>query len=957
MKKILGMLLALALGLVPAVSAQVATGNIYGTVTDSTGAVLPGASVQLTSPVGERTTVAGSLGEFRFLNLDKGTYKTTVSLPGFTTVNREVVVTTGVNVELTFTLNVATVEEVVTVTVDTPVVDTKKVGTSTILTKEELADIPNSRDPWAILRTIPGVMIDRVNIAGNESGQQSNFGGKGDDGSQAMWNLDGVVITDMASLSSPDYYDYDAFEEISVTTGGNDIRVQTGGIGINLVTRRGTNDWHGSARGFMTHDDLQWSNVSGTDLATDPRLQGNDKADHIQQISDYGGELGGPLVKDKLWVYGSWGRQDIRVVRLNQTADKTKLTSANAKLNWQPSPNTSASVFWFLGSKTKDGRAVGFGVEEADSFLWNQGSDYVGGPHGFTKAEINHVFSPNFFLNAKYSYYNTGFGLHPRGGDVNGTVDYAAGVARGAYAEYITTRPAHTVNVDGNYFVSGWGGNHELKFGFGYRKTTVDSATTWGGNQLFSFDLGGGYAYAQVKRNAIRKYEGDFASAYVGDTFTKDRVTLNVGVRFDRQTAKNNPTDIPANRSFPDLLPGASFDANVDTIEWNDVAPRVGLTYALDESRKTLLRASYARYASQLYIGNVTVVNPSISPGSYLAYVWNDFNGDGFAQPDEVRTDLGLQYFGYVDPNDPSGPSPNRIDPDYKAQHDDEFIVGLDRELAPNLGVSVSYTYKRTHDLTKWFPRIGITPADYAPETFDASGYTTTGFIADPDLVAAAAGGRILTNRPDYHQVFSGVELTLQKRLSKKWAGRVVFSYNDWKEYLDGPGAISNPTRTDTNGGATFTLSGPQVDGGQVAPLGGGSGKAVFYSGKWQVIANGLYQLPGGFEIAGSLFGRQGYPNPIVIRRSLGDDGRVRMLATPLIDTNRFPDLWNLDLRLAKSFKLTSGASIVLTADAFNVFNANTELQRQRDATSDVFGRLDEILSPRIVRFGARLTF
>ena len=180
MKRITGLVLALALSLVPGAWAQFTGGNIYGAVTDASGAVLPGANVTISSDrSGARSTTAGTQGDFRFLNLDNGTYKLTVALAGFATVNREVIVTAGQNVNLSFGMKVATVEETVTVTAETPVVDTKKVGTSTTLTNAELSQTPQSRDPWAVLKTVPGVLVDRVSIAGNEAGQQSVFAAKG----------------------------------------------------------------------------------------------------------------------------------------------------------------------------------------------------------------------------------------------------------------------------------------------------------------------------------------------------------------------------------------------------------------------------------------------------------------------------------------------------------------------------------------------------------------------------------------------------------------------------------------------------------------------------------------------------------------------------------------------------------------------------------------------------------
>ncbi|PYQ49938.1 MAG: hypothetical protein DMF78_16960, partial [Acidobacteria bacterium] len=263
---------------------------------DASGAVLPGATITISGAnIGAHPTQTGSQGEFRFLNLDPGTYKLSVGMAGFATVTREVVVTTGQNVNVAFSMRVAGQSEEVTVTAETPVVDVKRVGTATTLTKEELAQVPQSRDPWAVLKTVPGVLVDRVNVAGNESGQQSGFVSKGSLPSDTQWNLDGVVITDVNSNgASSSYYDFDAFEEINVTTGGGDLKVATGGIGINFVTKRGTNAFHGSARGFLANHKLQSDNTPAEVKAFQPH------GPHTDQIFDWGGDLGGPIIKDKL---------------------------------------------------------------------------------------------------------------------------------------------------------------------------------------------------------------------------------------------------------------------------------------------------------------------------------------------------------------------------------------------------------------------------------------------------------------------------------------------------------------------------------------------------------------------------------------------------------------------------------------------------------------------------------
>jgi hypothetical protein len=225
--------------------------------------------------------------------------------------------------------------------------------------------------------------------------------------------------------------------------------------------------------------------------------------------------------------------------------------------------------------------------------------------------------------------------------------------------------------------------------------------------------------------------------------------------------------------------------------------------------------------------------------------------------------------------------------------------------------------------------------------------------VLDPNalLRPEVNGGFYLTNRKDYSWTYNGLEASIVKRLSNKWMGRLSFAWNNVVEHL-GPGAYAN-----SNPGPYPTD--PKQDGGQVVQYGAGtSGKTYYFNAKWQFSANALYELPAGFEVAANVFGRQGYPNPIYLALDAGDiDGVIYVLADGTkVDTERFPNLWDLDLRLAK--RLTLGkANLTLAAEMFNVFNSNTEMNRINQANSTAFGRLDEILAPRIVRFGARVTF
>ena len=929
-RRALGLVLLLAVGFTPTARAQVAsTGNIYGTVKDESGAVLPGASVTLTGALGTRSTTSGTNGEFRFVNVDHGTHQLRVALTGFTGVTRPV-----------------------TVTGDAPVVDTKRTGTATTISKDELLSIPTSRDPWALMRTVPGVMVDRVNVAGSESGQQSNIFAKGADAKDTTWSLDGVVITDMAAVgASPSYYTFDTFDEVSFSTGGNDVRVATGGLGIGLVTKRGTNSFHGSAGINFAHDKLQWSNLPD-ELQGDVRLRGSDKADHTDQIKDIAFDLGGPILKDKLWFYGSYGKNDIRIRRLNQTADKTLLTNYSGKLNWQASEGDMVSAFWFLGEKAKIGRAGAAPVGQAlEGTLWNQGDASSSGPPGFSKLEWNHIFGPSFFLNLKGAYYNQGFGLVPQGNmDQPFIVDNIRSESRGTSDERLFLRPQYTFNAEASYFTSGMGGNHELRFGGGYRQVNSTSSDTYPGGGI-QLRYNATSTRVRLYRAQLTKGKVAVSSGYVSDTFTKNRLTLNLGLRFDHQTGTDLPSTTEANSFIPNVLPTLDYAGGAGKVSWNDFSPRLGLTYALDDGRHTILRASFARYAGQISSADSNWRNPLAL--SYLEYNWNDANRDGAYQSGEADLSRFTGFAG-VDPANPTAAeSSNQIDPDYHANKDNEIVAGIERQLAPNLAVSAAYTWRKSTDLTAtqllsgyyWYSWIGVTSADYHQEApVTRNGFTATPYVLNDGVESP---GILLRNRPDFSRSYNGLELALVKRLSSRWMGRAAFTYNNWREHV-GPGAIINPSHTDLD---------PQIDGGQHVEFAVGSGKNYYTSAKWQVNMNGMYQMPGGFEVAANLFGRQGYPKPVYLQLDLGAlDGVPNVLAVNTTDQIRLKNLWDLDLRLAKSLRFGS-TSLTLAGEIFNVLNANTELYRNPNATSTSFNRLDEILAPRIARVSARFTF
>src|SRR6476659_4905506 len=202
---------------------QAQSGNIYGKVVAEDGSALPGVTVTLAGGGPTLVTTTDSRGDFHFLSLAPGTgYTLKFELASFSTVERSgVSVNLGINTDVRVTMKLSKVEAAVTVSGQAPLLDTRKVGTGAVITRNEMDMIPSARDPWVVMQTVPGVQIDRLNVGGNQSGQQSIFVAKGAQTTQGSWNLDGVTVSDMASgASSPTYWDFDAFQEMQVVTGG-----------------------------------------------------------------------------------------------------------------------------------------------------------------------------------------------------------------------------------------------------------------------------------------------------------------------------------------------------------------------------------------------------------------------------------------------------------------------------------------------------------------------------------------------------------------------------------------------------------------------------------------------------------------------------------------------------------------------------------------------------------------
>src|SRR6185436_12276669 len=580
-------LLAAVVTAAPAL-AQEQTGDLAGTVRDNAGQPLPGVTVTTSGLGAPRVAVTDSGGSFRILNLSPGTYALSAELDGYSKLeSSDVGIRLGQTTRLELTLTSA-VTDVITVTAEAPLLDSKQPSRVTTLAASDLDSLPTARDPWSLLALTPGVQVDRVNVGGNESGQQSGFLAPGAAGTENAFTVDGVVLTDMAAVgASATYFDFGAFEEVQLTISSADVTVATAGVTVNQVTKRGTNVWKGEARYLRTDGSLQ----------SEPTLEFGNK---IEDVEEYGANLGGPLMKDHLWIWGSWGESDIRNLAPDpdgdgRLLDRTVLKDYNAKLNAQLGASNSGVAHFWTNDKLKYGRVftfLGFPLEAATHDQTT--------PSDIWKLEDTQQFGSSFLLTGLWSRDKGDFTLAPKGGLNAAMFTDGDNILHGTSFDFSQTATIEQERLDGNYFVTTGDANHELKFGAGFREQENSSITVWPqGHNVFYND--GTIAILRVNRNRVLSARSEYTSAWLQDTVSLGRWTFAAGARYDKQSGENLASVSPANTQGEGLIPELRFPGNdAGGIEWTTIVPRLSATVALGAEHTTLARATFSQYAQQL---------------------------------------------------------------------------------------------------------------------------------------------------------------------------------------------------------------------------------------------------------------------------------------------------------------------------------------------------------------------
>jgi hypothetical protein len=971
--------LVLVLGTTAAM-AQQQTGEIYGRAADTSGAVLPGATVTVAGPalIQPRVAVTSETGTYRIPELPIGTYSVTFELAGFkTTAIQDIRVTIGFRAQVNANLELSTVQETVTVTGASPLVDTRETGTKSTFDLETLQNIPSARDPWVMLERTPGIVMDRANVGGNQSGQQSGYISRGSSTGNNKWSIDGVDITDMAATgASPIYYDFDMLEEMQVTTGGADVTQQTGGVGINLVTKSGTDRFKGSARALFTNEKFVDDNIT-----PELKAQGAGAGAPIQDIKDYGFDVGGPIMKGKLWYWGSYGTQDIKVgvigfyentptcrpggvpinprtadtalLRSCLSTDLTTLNNYNWKLTYVPFTNNRLNFQNTWAEKVRNARDAGDlrPIETA----WKQkavSSDFgafgwITGPSPFWKAADQHVINDRWLVDVMWSHLGNNFALDlqdPSLYAVQPRLEVTTGLWGRSYNANIFMRPTNSVDVVSTYFLTNTlGGDHSLKFGYRWRSAHSTSINHRGGFIEARF-RNGIAAEADIWRDANTISHLNTNAFYIQDTYTKNRFTLNLGFRYDIQDDYAAAGTVPANPFFPTLMPAVDFRGADAGVTWKDFSPRVGFTYDLKGDGRNVVSSSYATYFGQMAPGQLS--NQLASTGAvFVRYPWNDLNGDQFVQANEVNTAVPFlsKSVAYDPANPTSTTSPTRVDPNIKNDRTREFIVGFDRQVGSQMAVGGSYIWRK-YDQFLWNDRDNFTSANYRSVSFTptcpvAGARCQAVTYFEPTVQIPSAN--VYTNIPDRYRDFNGVEFTFQKRMANRWSANFSYAYNNAIDHWDSPAAYEDPTNI------------ALLDGFQYAPESGGSGIGnVFQNSKWLLKASGRVQLPWDVNAALNYIGRQGFPFPqsILSPARANGAGTVQVQLDPLGDV-RLDDLHTVDFRVDKTVRFGT-LTLVPAIDVFNLTNTNTVLAINRNQAATNANSVSGIIAPRVMRFG-----
>ena len=1000
LRALAGLAIVLTFGLAP-VAAQTGQmfGELVGKVTDDQGGVLPGVTVTLSGPaaMGTPTTTTNAQGVYRFPAVANGTYTLKFELAGFSPMVREgIVVPVRQTITVDASLKLASIQETVVVSGQSPTVDIENTKVGARLSKEILEAVPTSRTIFGSTTVLPGMTMGRQDPGGLNAATSTGMVAHG--ASNYNLNYYGVTADTPQNYGSMYYMDFGSAEEISVDTAAMGAEVGGGGgANINVVPKSGSNNLKGDAFYSTTGSGLRGNNITDALRAqgiTDPTLQ---------KLYDFNADAGGPIVKDKVWWFGSFRNYRthenvagfVTPVGCTPGADGcssldflSNLRNYTASGKYQINNNNQLSFFWTYNKKFQPNRNGGVTQPLAQGTL-NQQS-----PKNLLNADWTSVFGSNTFLEVSSSYFHmhwpsdwsdefkalSAAQQHPSTFDIT-TGIYIDGPEptgqrfRDAYRQQ--TNIGVTRYIDG--FV---GASHQLKTGFEqwWTPTGTDTfnifddvrlrytgpGTTCNNlvrtgcvpNQVFLYNT------PLTQQTQMRNF-----AAFVQDRATFSRATVNLGVRWSYYNGT-----IPAQGNGGAEWGAACSACNQSFSEiktpyaWNTLAPRTGVVIKLTEDGKNVAKASYSRYFEVMYTTEYSTINGNgINTSGVATYAWNG-----------AFTSAGLPVLGALQSQ--FVPKSNTIDPNLRDPKNDEIMFAFQRELAPNWSLNVDWIQRWFRDMTTdqdcyglpcnqvastvYTPKTGVVDAGPDNIAGTADDRTTTFYNVLPQYVGkdtffhTNCGNNVSIDCVDRYKA---LEISIGKRMSNRWQMQGSYVYSR----LDGVQTGINTNSTAVRNVFDFTNPNNTIDLGQGPAQGRGSNDQPH---AFKIL--GSYQAPYGVTIGANYQALTGLPYDRTLNVSFAQG--THQIAVDPRGTYRQDTLSLLSLRADKTFNLGGGNRVGLVFELHNALNSNAgqnsygvltqsfASQAAFDAarlTTSYFGRVQEIVAPRVFKLGLKYTF
>src|SRR5688572_21288297 len=949
--------------LAPLVTFAQSNSNIAGVVKDTTGAVMPGVTVEAASPAlieKVRSVVTDSAGQYKIVNLVPGVYTVTFTLPGFNTTKHE-----GIELTASFTANVngdmrlGALEETITVTGAVTTVDVQNVVTQRVVTRDVLDAIPTgSKSVVNMGILIPGVTVNNQDVGGSAftSSQIAIHGGRA--GEQQLL-YDGMMYNNgqgrggqYTAIATND----GTVQEISLETGGLGAESETSGIRTNVIPKEGGNTFRGTLAGSFTNHTLQSDNLTDEFIA-----QGLLTVNTVHKIYDVNPGFGGPILRDKLWFYTSvraWSAQQyVAGMFFNQSTVPWMYVADTSRpaLNIETNGNESLRLTWQASPRNKLSGQYQYGQQDRPYYGYSLGQTLASPEAAYASKSIpsylgqvgwNAPMTSRVLIEAGAAVANKNFFtfLQPTAGNnpsyQESTTGNFWGNSRSTYGDNANWQMNTRASVS---YVTG---SHNAKFGFTFQHQESVTTQSISNNGTLLTLLNGAPRSVTVWATPLLLKEINKANVgiYAQDQWTIRQLTLNAGVRYDYFNSYVPEHHLGPGPHVPNR--DVTFPAVYNVPNWKDTSPRLGAAYDLFGNGKTAIKATAGRYLeAPLLISFTRVANPAGAISTSATRTWNDLNGDFLPQENELgalsnanfgRSIINTRYADAV--------------PETRG-YNWEMSASVQHELMPRVAMNVGY-FRRWYGNTRVTDNVAVAPSDYSPYCVTApadsrlpngGGYEICGLY---NLSAAKFGqvSNLVTMSSDFgedKEIFNGVDLSLNARLPQgivlqggTSTGRTM-TENCF--VVDSPESLRNckvtpPFQTQIKLLAVYPL-----------PWGGIQTSAAFQS------------LPGPMISASRV-----YTNAEVapsLGRNLGS-GANGTVSVQLIDPGTmYGDRLNqLDFRLSKLFRLPGNRRVQANMDLFNMFNVSAVLA-QNNNYGGSWLRPTNIIQGRLVKFGGQIDF